>query len=403
MNNRKNQRKPQSWEPPISPSTVPMATMPRSKLPFSAIVLGARYAEEDDGGRDGDGAAENHFGELVGRRRREAGQGDVVLPAQVGGVGLDGPHAHGQREEHLTGRRDPDSCVAQLVPLRIPDEVQAVGRRGGRLRQRQDSNEEDDGKEEEQWHAIERQLLDAASDAARQDPAEEDHRQDEEEDRHPAADAGRGLNVLVVGEEAAHALRPGLQVVAETEVLARDAEEAEPEHPGGDVGVVDEDDQRHDHAQDAQVLRPLPLPVGEHVEHPGHRAVAVPSSEPPHAPFDPHQRDAEQDERDEVRDHERPAAVLRRLNREAEEVAETDGVARHGEHEADPRAPLLLYVLDAHSGLLACDGGSLRWNRGRLPSRRRRCQEDAQRRRQGGPGAAQWLPGRSPRESFSLS
>ena len=57
------------------------------------------------------------------------------------------------------------------------------------------------------------------------------------------------------------------------------------------------------------------------------------------APLDPHQRDADEEERDEVGDHEGAAAVLDGLPREAEEVAETDGVARHGQDQADAGAP----------------------------------------------------------------
>ena len=62
---------------------------------------------------------------------------------------------------------------------------------------------------------------------------------------------------------------------------------------------------------------------------------------PPHAPLDPHERNAHEEERDEVRDHERAAAVLDRLPGEAKEVAEADGVAGHGEDQPDARAPLL--------------------------------------------------------------
>ena len=58
-------------------------------------------------------------------------------------------------------------------------------------------------------------------------------------------------------------------------------------------------------------------------------------------PLDPEQRDAHQDERDEIRDEEGAAAVLGGLSGEAEEVAETDGVARHRQHEPDARAPAL--------------------------------------------------------------
>jgi hypothetical protein len=65
---------------------------------------------------------------------------------------------------------------------------------------------------------------------------------------------------------------------------------------------------------------------------------------PAHAadrPFDPHHGNAQEQEGDEIGDHEGPAAVGRGLDRETKEVAQADGVAGHGQDEADARAPLL--------------------------------------------------------------
>ncbi len=59
------------------------------------------------------------------------------------------------------------------------------------------------------------------------------------------------------------------------------------------------------------------------------------------APLDPHHRDPQQQERDEVGDHEGAAAVLGGLHREAQEVAEADRVAGHRQDQSDARSPAL--------------------------------------------------------------
>src|SRR3989338_10048382 len=69
--------------------------------------------------------------------------------------------------------------------------------------------------------------------------------------------------------------------------------------------------------------------------------VAVFAAEPADPPLDPHQRNAEQQKSNEVRDHEGAAAVLSALNREPEEITETDGVARHRKDQTNTSCPLL--------------------------------------------------------------
>jgi hypothetical protein len=54
-----------------------------------------------------------------------------------------------------------------------------------------------------------------------------------------------------------------------------------------------------------------------------------------HRPLGPADRDAEQEERAEVGDHEGAATVLGRLAGETEEVAQSDGGAGHGEDHAE--------------------------------------------------------------------
>lgn len=62
---------------------------------------------------------------------------------------------------------------------------------------------------------------------------------------------------------------------------------------------------------------------------------------PSDGPFHPEQGQTHQQEGNQVRDEERATSVLDRLGRKTEKVAEADGIAGHGEHEADTRAPLL--------------------------------------------------------------
>src|SRR5690606_4838615 len=52
---------------------------------------------------------------------------------------------------------------------------------------------------------------------------------------------------------------------------------------------------------------------------------------------------AEDEEGDEVRDHEGTTAVLRRLNGEAQEVSEPDGIACHRQDQPHAAAPVFSY------------------------------------------------------------
>ncbi len=71
----------------------------------------------------------------------------------------------------------------------------------------------------------------------------------------------------------------------------------------------------------------------EAIEHPRGRVVSEPSAVAADGPLHPQERDADQDERDEVRKQEGAAAVLRGLRGKAEEIAEADGVSGHRQDE----------------------------------------------------------------------
>src|SRR3972149_9607358 len=59
----------------------------------------------------------------------------------------------------------------------------------------------------------------------------------------------------------------------------------------------------------------------------------------PDGPFHPEERDAHEDERNQVGDEECAPAVLRGLRRKAKEIPETHRVAGHREDEPDAAAP----------------------------------------------------------------
>jgi hypothetical protein len=57
------------------------------------------------------------------------------------------------------------------------------------------------------------------------------------------------------------------------------------------------------------------------------------------APFDPHQGNAKQQQGNEVRDHERAAAIAGGLDRKTQEVTEPHGIAGHRQNQSNAGAP----------------------------------------------------------------
>ena len=71
-----------------------------------------------------------------------------------------------------------------------------------------------------------------------------------------------------------------------------------------------------------------------------------------HGPLYPAERDTEDDERDKIRDHEGPAAILADLAGKAQEIAESDSAAGNGEDNTDPSTPVFTFL---HSGTKSTD------------------------------------------------
>lgn len=72
-------------------------------------------------------------------------------------------------------------------------------------------------------------------------------------------------------------------------------------------------------------------------------------SVPADTPLDPHQGNTEDEERHEVRDHEGATAVLGGLHREAQEIAQSDGIPGHRQDQTDPGAPTLAWLKVCHA------------------------------------------------------
>ncbi len=291
-------------------------------------------AEEGDGSRDRDRAAEHDLGRLVGDGRGDARERDVVLLGEVRRVRRERPHADGEREEDLAGGGEPDLRRAEPGEVRPVDELEALQRRDAvdAWPEREHADHEDDREAEQDRHADLGELLDAARDALREDVDRRPDREEEEQEGDPEL-VGAAVRDDLVGRQVVRHLRLRRQAP----VVAGRGEPRVGERPRHQDGVVAQDDERDHEADHAEVLGRGVLPDGG--EHAGHVALAVAPAVAPDAPLDPHQRDAEQQEGGEVRDHERAAAVGGGLPGEAEEVAEPDGVAGHGEDEPDAAPP----------------------------------------------------------------
>lgn len=85
--------------------------------------------------------------------------------------------------------------------------------------------------------------------------------------------------------------------------------------------------------------------VPEQVENARRGPMPMCSPHPSHGPFAPHQGDGQEQQGTEVGDHERPTAVLGRLDRKAQVISQAHGVARHGQHEPQPRVPPVATML----------------------------------------------------------
>ncbi len=64
------------------------------------------------------------------------------------------------------------------------------------------------------------------------------------------------------------------------------------------------------------------------------------AAKPPDGPLNPHQRQPQQQKRNKIGNHERPAAVIRGNARKPKEIAQTDGAARHGQNHPQFASPM---------------------------------------------------------------
>jgi hypothetical protein len=203
-----------------------------------------------------------------------------------------------------------------------------------RRAEREDPDHQGHAQDKQDRQAVLADHFDAPPDAPVQHDQVHGERDEEEQVRRAKARKMLVRNrPLVAPQERGH----GLLRVAGI-VPAGQGEPTVPQEPGLDVNIVDINDNRTEDADHAEVLdEPALVPQG--VEHARGGRVAEAPAEAPHGPLDPHEGQAQQEQGDEVRDHERAAAVLRRLDGEPQEVAQADGASGHGQDDADAAAP----------------------------------------------------------------
>ena len=296
-----------------------------------------RGAEEGEGGGDGDHAAETDFAELVGGGGGQTAEDDVIVLLEVAGVGDDDAEADGEGEEDLRGGLEPDGGIGEAVGdvVRIPHVAEAIpdaelglGRIGRTEGQHADQQDEGDGDQE--WHAPVADELDALGEAAVDDDEVQDEHADEEQERRAESEDGPvGLEAGERGE----GVGVGLRVFTEVE----SASEAAPgitQAPRLDDDVIEVDADRDDEAEEADVFAPR-LP-DDGVEDARRGIVALRAAEAAKRPFDPADRKAHNQERDEVGDQEgaAPGLLVGDEAGEAEEVTQSDGTAGDGHDDA---------------------------------------------------------------------
>ena len=123
-------------------------------------------------------------------------------------------------------------------------------------------------------------------------------------------------------------------------VFAKDCEDTVAQQPGFDINIIDKNDDGAEDADDAEVFNEFVF-LPECMKHSRRGAVAKAPAEPADSPFNPHQRQSDDKERDKIRNHKSAAAVTCRLNRKPQEIAEAYRAAGHGEDYAYFASPSL--------------------------------------------------------------
>ncbi len=309
----------------------------------AAAAGGRRHhgAQSQVGGGDGDQdrPAEPHLHDLVEEAGRGAVQDDVLVAPDVGGVAVDRAHADGQGEEDLPHGGEPGAGLEEARSLWLVEELVAVHGALDHARVVRAQGEGADGQHQaeadQERHADLGRDLDPALEPAGEDPDVERQGEDEPEERLPRHGEDRiRLHPQVGGEELGGRLGAEGPLEGVPDVG---------QGPGLDVAVVGGHAEVGEQAEDAYVLEPPVAP--QPVEHSRRRVVPELPAVAADRPLHPQERQPHEQESDQVRHQERPAAVLGRLGGEAQEVPQAHGVAGDGQDQPDPRAPLLL---DAH-------------------------------------------------------
>ena len=300
--------------------------------------LDVRARDDDRDGND-DRAADDDFGKAVRSAGGKGGENQVFLGLEVACVAPDDAHAEAHGKEHLACGRHPDLGISELAKVRVPHE----GKPLADIRERKHAHHEDDAEDKQDGHANLVHALDALAHAE----GEDDHIAGERDEEEENCD-GDGAYACLEHDEVAEELRHrGAALGRDFHELARERVVGECEDPRLDEHVVENDEDGRQEADGTQVFCPRLLLAEDDVERARGSAVALPARVAAECPFHPRERDAQQEEGDEVGDDECATAVSGCLYRESKEVAEPD--CRTGDSEDDSYfgAPVFTIVLHA--------------------------------------------------------
>ena len=296
-------------------------------------------ARDDDRDGDDDRTADDDFGKSVRGAGRKGGENQVFLGFEVARVAPDDTHAETHGEEHLARGRHPDLGVGEFAEVRVPHEGKALAD----IRERQHAHHEDDAEDKQDGHAN----LVHAFDALAHAEGEDDHVAGERDEEEEYGD-GDGAHACLEHDEVAEELRHrGAALGRDFHELARERVVGEREDPRLDEHVVENDEDGRQEADGTQVLCPGLLLAEDDVERARGGAVALPARIAAECPFHPRERDAQQEEGDEVGDDECATAVGGRLYGESKEVAEPD--RRTGDSEDDSNLGTPVFTILVHA------------------------------------------------------
>ena len=104
------------------------------------------------------------------------------------------------------------------------------------------------------------------------------------------------------------------------------------EAPRLDHHIIHVDHHRDDHADDAKIFSPTA--ADEKMKCTRRCVETMPACHPAHRPLGPANRQPDHKKRQEIRDHECPAAVLSGLTGETQKIPKAHGASRHGHNHS---------------------------------------------------------------------